>query len=264
MNGRPGFPEILRNRRWMRIADPFPHYVATDVFKPAVHFAVERAVRDVTLRGLSERPVRDRLSRSMPGYDAYGYNPYDGGMPEGLQLFFSRPWHDMLATVAGVPATGYVQGGLHYHAVGSASGFVHNDFTVGWFADVPPIHGLVPSRNDLCDYKSGKRRNADVAAFPMVRVASMIYFAGNGTWSDEDGGVTGLYRDNTDRVEEPAAIIPPMSNSLLLFEITPFSFHSFITNRTTTRSSVILFLHTGRKTAVARWGKEHLARWEEH
>lgn len=257
----PALATLLRNRRWVRITDPFPHYYACDVFKPDVHFAIERTIRDLVGCGYSEKPARGRLSRSMPGYDAYGYTPRDEDIPPSLQVFFSRAWHDMLASVTGVPATGHIQAGLHHHRIGSASGTVHNDFAASWFAEVPSAEGLIPSRAELCDFKTGKRFVEGIPLRRVVRAASMIYFAGNGTWCDGDGGGTGLYRSGKDPVDEPEAVIPPVNNSLVLFEITPHSFHSFITNTAKERNSVITFLHCEYDYATTRWGPNLLVEW---
>jgi len=262
MNVQPQVAALLQHRQWMRFTDPFPHIYAADVFRPDVHFAIEKGMNEVLARGLSETPATGRLSRSMPGYDAYGCGGFGNDMPAALQFFFSRPWHDLLAGACGVLSTGHIQGGLHHHRVGSASGQVHNDFVPGWFADQPRDDGLIPGRAELCDYKTGRRLADGVQTRRVVRAASMIYFAGNGTWSAGDGGSTGLYRRGADPIDAPAVEIPPVNNSLLLFEITPFSFHTFISNVGRERNSVILFLHADLDAAVARWGENRIGRWE--
>jgi hypothetical protein len=94
-----------------------------------------------------------------------------------------------------------------------------------------------------------------------VRAIAMIYYVGNAPWAPGDGGVTGLYFGPNDPVDRPAKVVPPINNSLLTFECTPKSFHSFISNRVHPRTCIVLWLHRHRADAILRWGEKTIIEW---
>lgn len=246
-NPRP-FSEVLQSRRWWRRCEPFPHVVARDVLREPVY-------REI-VQGFRELLDRDG-SGYLPGHDIYGRTltpEYDGP----LRLFASRPWHDMLARLLKVEATGHVNCGLHHHLAGSASGFPHNDLNPGWFPggddDGDGIRLAAPAQ---CEYISGRLSSSSGhPAVETVRAVAVIYYLDNPPWSPGDGGVTGLYRNASDPVDQPAAVVPPLNNSLLAFECSPFSYHGFISNRRHPRNSLVLWLHRPRPDVVRRWGEQ--------
>jgi 2OG-Fe(II) oxygenase superfamily len=249
--------ELLANRRWWRHSQPFPHFCARDVLKPEVYLAVEQAFRAVLARGLDEGVNPNRLSRSARGYDAYAYH-FPPNLSGPLALFLSSAWHKLLAAVAGVEATGDVDGGLHYHAVGSGSGRVHNDLNPGYFVAQPRTDGINPSRPAVCSYHRGSTRTR-AEVLRRVRAVAMIFYLANEPWRAGDGGETALYA-GVDR-RTPSALVPPINNSLVLFECTPYSYHTFVQNRRWPRSSIILWLHRTWSAAIGRWGKNSIVLW---
>ena len=48
-----------------------------------------------------------------------------------------------------------------------------------------------------------------------------LYYLANPRWEPGDGGSTGLFTSADDSIEAPSAEMPPINNSLLLFECTP-------------------------------------------
>jgi hypothetical protein len=246
--GRHDLADVLQSRRWWRRSEPFPHCVAFDVLRRPVYQEMVQGFREA---------LGGRGRGYLPGHDIHGRTltpSYDGP----LRLFTSRPWHDMLAGLFRLEATGHVNCGLHHHLVGSASGFPHNDLNPGWFpgeADADRIQLAEPA---FCDYQSGMLRSpSGHAAVETVRALAVIFYLDNPPWSPGDGGVTGLYRNASDSVSQPALVVPPISNSLLAFECTPFSFHGFISNRRHPRNSIVLWLHRPKQDVVQRWG-EHV------
>jgi Rps23 Pro-64 3,4-dihydroxylase Tpa1-like proline 4-hydroxylase len=89
----------------------------------------------------------------------------------------------------------------------------------------------------------------------------MLFYLGNPPWKPGDGGETGLYASGTDPVHAPAVAVPPRNNSLLAFACTPFSYHSFLSNRRTVRRTVSVVLHQRRADVVARWGAGAIIPW---
>lgn len=247
---------ILANRRWLRRLDPFPHYVVPDVFTPAVAEEISVAVAETVK---SENRVEH-----FGWYDAFGCNfLQDQEWP--IRLFMTPAWCDMLAAVAGVRRTRHINGGLHHHAVGSKSGFIHHDLNPVYFAEEEEGRdGIAMARHDLVDYTTGTTTQEGVTVTKEVRAVAMLYYTANEPWSPGDGGETGLYRRATDPVKRPAAKAPPLNNSMLIFRCTPHSYHTFLTNRSLERNSVIMWLHQTFDEAASHWGPGAPMAWKVH
>jgi hypothetical protein len=255
----PALGDVLHSRRWLRREDPFPHFVATDVFSPTFYRSLCEAFDHVFRHGFDDDRGAD-VWTGVRQYDAQGlqFPPWIEG---SLSVFVSRPWHDMIAALAGVQATGHVNSGLHHHAVGSASGAVHNDFNPGWFAEYGG-RNITVSREELCRYTTGEAAN-DVHVTETVRAVAVIFYLSNPPWAPGDGGETALYRTACDPATAPCAVVPPHGNSILVFECTPFSYHGFRTNVRSHRNSVIMWLHQSKQDAIARWGPR-VVPWTSH
>jgi hypothetical protein len=256
--------EILANKRWTRRDYPFPHFTAQNVFVKNIYQSLESAFQHILARGLG--PKRQdgvaRFSRNMSGYDAYGLS-FEPSFNGPLRVFLSRAWHDTLSAVAGVNATRDLSGGLHHHSAGSSSGSVHNDFNPGWFTDRHSPNGINVADSRVCDYNLGTLRQAGLKPRQCVRAVAMLFYLNNPPWSPGNGGETGLYCSNSDAVERPSAVIPPINNSILIFECTPYSYHTFLRSQSHPRNSVILWLHRPLAEVVRRWGEGKIVYWPQ-
>jgi hypothetical protein len=103
---------------------------------------------------------------------------------------------------------------------------------------------------------------ADARGVQMVRAASVIFYLNNPKWKPGDGGGTGLYRHWSDPVMFPAAVAPPLNNSFLAFECSPYSYHAFLANRQR-RDSIIVFLYRELEDFVQQWGVEGLSQYAD-
>lgn len=252
---QPPLEELLANRRWVRRAHPFPHVVAQNVFVPARYEELDAEFHRI------EQSHPEVFRRDMAGYDASGslLDPYRDGP---LGVFLSREWHDMLAALVGVgvDATGDVTGSLHHHEPGAASGWPHNDLNPGWFAGPAALPQEVRLTSDEpVDYHRGTSPPG-VAARETVRAVSLLFYLANPPWQPGDGGETGLYRSPHDH-GRPAVTVPPINNSLVLFECTPFSWHGFVSNHAKPRNSIVMWLHRTKDDAVNRWGEQSIVHW---
>jgi 2OG-Fe(II) oxygenase superfamily len=250
---------IFANRAWLRREWPFPHVTARNVFKSDFYNALALQLTEILDRGLSETPAGGRLSRNIAAYDAYGIgiSPRTSGPASTL---LSPAWRDMMCALFGIGPTPYVFAGVHYHAVGSKSGFVHNDFNPVWF---PRANGdrMQSSEAERCAYKTGAGPLKDPDKIEVVRAAVVILFVSNGKWRSGDGGETGLYSSSHAAVSEPSISYPPENNSLLAFECTPRSYHTFISNVRLPRMSLIMWIHRTMQEATEKFGADHLERW---
>jgi hypothetical protein len=238
----PVIPDILANRRWWRCQQPFPHYVAPRVFTQETYRALVTAFRATTAS------QRGYLAK----HDIHG-TTFGPALTGPLRLFASRPWHDMLAGLFGVAATGHVSGGTHYHERRSSNGFPHNDLNPGWFIDYSSPDGIILPQHDLCQYTTGATTSSETPR-RVIRAVAAIYYLGNPAWKPGDGGETGLYASASDPIDSPVARIAPRNNTLLAFECTPYSFHGFISNGAHPRTSIVMWLHRESSDVEARWG----------
>jgi hypothetical protein len=234
--------------------------VARNVFKPAFYLALERQLRAILGRGLSEVPSPGRLSRNIPGYDAYGIG-LDGSAPEPISVFVLEPWRDMMCGLFDIGPTPYVFGGVHHHAVGSGDGFIHNDFNPVFFPRASG-DGVRSPDQTVCAYKTGAGSLEPSEKAEVVRGAAMIFFLLNDGWQRGDGGETGLFPARDAKVSEPASCCSPENNSLIMFECTPHSFHAYLGKNRQPRTSIIMWIHRTREEAVERYGEASLERWK--
>jgi hypothetical protein len=245
--------EIVANRRWQKRLKPFPHILVRDLFIPSVAEEIDTAVRKV---------LEDERMAAIARYDASGWG-FRSDMDWPLRIFTTDAWRNLIAGVLGVETIPYVSGGIHHHDVGGESGKPHNDLNPVYFAETDPRDGVVTMRGDLVDLKSGETLHGSPEIRRTVRAVSILYYTANPPWRRGDGGATGLYRQRSDNVNSPAVFVPPLNNSLVAFECTPCSFHSFISNRVSERNSITMWLHRSDTMAVDRWSEYLLERWPE-
>jgi len=260
MHRTPPIKQVLTHRPWWRRSYPFPHIVAHDVFTENFYAQLCDAFNEILSLGFRDRQEGGRLSRSMLGYDAYGLT-FSTDYSGPFSLFMSREWHDLLAGLFKAKCTGHVSCGIHHHVTGSAHGWVHNDLNPAYFVDYPSDDGINLVRHDVCNYVHGNGSWVDVKPRVVIRSVAMMFYLCNAPWSPGDGGTTGLYLCKDDAVTKPAVVVPPFNNSLLLFECTPYSYHSFITNRRSPRNSVIMWLHREKACVLAQWGEGKIVEW---
>jgi hypothetical protein len=245
---------LLADRRWIRRNRPFPHFYARDVFTADFYRSLHREFERV------EREQPEVFLRNMTGYDAAGAS-IKHFLDSPLGVFASRQWHDLIARVVRVPATGDVNAGMHHHDPGGASGWPHNDLNPSWFAGPPPGPDEVCLEGtDGVGVVTGERPPGTPVR-DVVRAVSLLFYLGNPEWQPGDGGETGLFADAATAAAGPAVAVPPINNTMVFFECTPRSWHAFVSNRTKPRNSVVMWLHRTKDDAVRRWGDENIEYW---
>jgi 2OG-Fe(II) oxygenase superfamily len=237
---------LLDTTRWIYSTHPFPHVIAYDVFKPPVYGQLARAF-DSALESTDGRPY-------MEEHGIHGCT-IDQEIADHFYPLVTREWHDLLAAVLGIEATGHVALGLHHHRIGSQNGFPHNDLNPGWFIGEPAEGEVIASGSNI-GYTTGVLRvSTQRPVVETVRAASMLYYVCNPPWRRGDGGETGLYRSARDDIANPVVSVPPLNNSMLLFECTPLSFHGFVRNCRSPRNSIVMWLHQTKAQVSSTWGQ---------
>lgn len=246
--GIESLADALAQRRWIRRLRPFPHIVAYEVFRPTVYRRLENAFLEL-LEETAGRPY-------METHDIHG-RTVNQNVADRFNPLLTRSWHDLLARVLQIDATGHVAVGMHHHQTGSRHGFPHNDLNPGWFLGNPSPDRLAFAGPGI-DYTTGAVLDDSAPLdrpVETIRAASVLFYLANQEWEEGDGGVTGLYRSGGDDIERPVAFAPPLNNSLLMFECTPTSYHGFVMNRRKPRNSIIMWLHRSKQDVIDRWGE---------
>ena len=248
------FADLFAHRRWVRRTRPFPHVYARDVFVPEFY----QRLTSEWERIRRERP--ELLVRIAQGYSADGVRLAE--LREGpLAVFLSREWHDLVARVGGITASGDVEGSVHHHAPGAPFGWPHNDLNPAWFQGEAPGPGEVRVPDGTVDTKNGTRPEGVVARETIRGVAVLFYFANPG-WQPGDGGETAIYDHLSDGTTAPSmTLVPPLDNSMLLFEVTPRTWHTFAGNNTKDRNSVVMWVHRSKEDVEQRWGGDKIVPW---
>jgi LPS sulfotransferase NodH len=245
--------DVLASRRWWRCTTPFPHIRAENVFTPAVYEAMRDDFRKLLAEG--------QLHRDLPGYDASAVAITDGNVG-AFAVLASRAWHDLWAGLFGANCSGELNVTLHHHATGSESGIPHNDLNPAFFLEEDRnADGLILADPKRCNYRHGRPDAPDGVVERVRAVALLFYLANDENYGVGWGGETGLYRLGSDRVDRPEAAVPAVNNSLVAFECTPFSFHSFISNTYMERNCVAMWLHRPKADVVERWGERTIVGW---
>jgi hypothetical protein len=231
----------LKTRRWWSIDSPFQHFRATEIFDDHFYAELESSASKLIDRGLTKEFDPSRLSASLPNSPAYTWRlPRDVRHP--MAIFYSQHWHDLLANLTGIQASGDVLAAVHHHLPGHPDGHVHRDVAEHWFVDPARPGQVNPVNPEYCDHKTGQAP-AGTVVHPARRAATMIFYLSNERWTIGDGGETGLYLSGRDQVNRPAVQIPPTNNSMVVFANGPHAFHAQLATRRIARTSVVLWLY---------------------
>ncbi|MFE7313976.1 2OG-Fe(II) oxygenase [Streptomyces sp. NPDC057555] len=237
---------------WWGYRTPFRHWRASDVLNEASYQEVSSAFEAIlkTTDGQLEGP--HRLRKSSANYDAQ-ILPVNNDVAGLFSPLFSHEWIRSLHQFISVPETHRIDAALHSSLPGSRTGWIHTDFCSGWFDETIASDDLVFASRATCDYFTGRLVDRSATPKEYIRAATMIYYLCNDDWSKGDGGETALYGAAKQRDRTTVGLVPPLNNTLLLFECSPHSYHRFITNKRRRRNSIILWLHTTVEGAESRW-----------
>jgi hypothetical protein len=255
----PDLSKLIVNRRWVKQRHPFAFMRAQNVFTQPFYESLAAQFEAFLAKGFGNA-ANYQFGFGTSHYQARSLY-VDSRLDGPLSVFLSREWHDMLAELFGIDATRDIQLEMHHHPRANGSGWPHNDLNPGWFCDAPKADGITVGNRESCTYGTGKPLRSTTPPRETVRAVAVLFYLANPPWAKGDGGETGLYVSPQDGVENPTVAIPPINNSLLAFECTPYSYHSFIHNRKNPRNSIIMWLHRPKEEVLARWGNHSIVYW---
>jgi hypothetical protein len=242
----------IKSRRWIVRRSPFKHMIVHDLFEASVLERLKASFRERVQDGGARR---SRIAN----YDATVL-PLNDTDRISLAPFLDFEWLRLISKAMGVDPCFEVDGALHSHPSGSRSGWIHNDYNPGWFARSANDREVYLNSSDVCDYKTGKTPPSSGSPVRRMRYLTLIYYLENPPWVLGMGGETGIYLSQRQPVDQADVFVPPRENTLLVFECTPHSWHSF---RTTgfRRNSLTLWLHRDFEQAKQQWPHHEPVYW---
>jgi hypothetical protein len=239
---------VLKNRRWVLRRRPFNHITARHVFVDEVYQQLAQVFDDYV--GPAPRVVYNSKHDFLSAPISFPVDPR-------LSPLFSVDLLKVFADTFGVPTLNFVTGGVHRHDPDSRHGFPHNDIQPEILEETYAGPGLLGevAEQGFGDHVLG-------ASGQSVRAVAIIFFVNNEPWQRGDGGGTGLYEHWSQSTADPFTQVPPYSNSIFAFECTPYSYHSFISNKKQ-RNSFIFFLYRSLENYLAQWGEDGLTQFAD-
>ncbi len=236
---------------WTQCRAPFLHIYAPEVFAPETYHRLSHAFEIIVHNTIAGTVDGLKMKKTNPNYDALVL-AMNRDLSSQFAPLFTEEWKNCLAEVFDLPLTTRIDAALHHVPRGGSSGWLHTDLCSGWFLPSNSAETLVFPDRSGCDYFTGAPRRQGVHPEEFVRTVSMIYYLNNDGWIEGDGGETGLYSTSRSDVG-PGKAVPPKSNTLVIFECSPHSFHRLIANPGRDRNSIVAWFHTTPEFAEARW-----------
>ena len=245
-----GMMEVIQNRKWLVKRSPYKHAIVTDL--------LEKQQLALLTENFRRRISSNAAASKVNNYDA-NIVPLKSVDRGAFAPFLDVEWLQLIARAMGLRATLEIDGALHSHPPGSRSGWVHNDYNPGWFGRAATPDGMYLN-DDECNYRTGKVRFDEVRPIRRMRYLTFIFYLDNPVWQPGMGGETGIYFSESQSVDRADVFVPPLNNTMLLFECGPHSWHAF---RTTSfqRNSIILWLHRDFDEARQQWPHHDPVNW---
>jgi len=242
----------IKNKRWIVNLHPFKHIVVQNLFEDDIY---ERLRAEFSKRMMNTESKRT-IARN---YDAT-ILPFTGADKANFAPLLDPEWLRLISNAMQLDTRLEVDGALHSHPPGSRSGWIHNDYNPGWFARAAERDEIYLSSTDGCDYKSGKVTTGNATPVERMRYLTLLYYVNNPRWVEGMGGETGIYMSQRRSIDSADRFVAPLNNSLLLFECTPHSWHSFRTG-SFARNSITLWLHREFDQAKRQWPHHEPVYW---
>lgn len=229
-------------------SDPFHYVVIEDAFEPMLAEGLSFLFREliVDARGIGKVGEVGELI-----YDALNFTPrLDHLRHTSMSVFTSPQLRRFVVELFNIRLDENMIIGMHRHNPGSRPGWAHTDFAVVSFPNVPPnVDGNRLFYDGCgCNY-SDDSRDRQPDSIKTARAIACLYYTANADWLPGMAGETGIYADLGKRLVHR---VPPRNNSLLIFEISPISYHAFMGASKVQRNCYIWWYHSEPKYLLER------------
>lgn len=214
---------------------PFKYYILRDVFNESIYKSI---VKNCILSTINT-PVYADVEGSATQYTARLQSILNNSMGHGCDFFTSSIWQNFNAEIFNLILTKYIALSFHVHDAPGKKGWIHADFNVCSFSRIPDGADYQLTDIDYCS-------DADDGFVKVMRSAAFLYYFNNHSdfINAGDGGT-----DIFDHNKKLCRTVNATNNSLLCFEVTPESYHSFA-GSTYQRSALVGWLHSTPVKAI--------------
>ncbi|MBT4964386.1 MAG: 2OG-Fe(II) oxygenase [Francisellaceae bacterium] len=240
---------VIKNTSKKIENEPFRHIKLENFFKENFYSQVCEAFQKLKSRGLSPHRCNERLSH-MGKYDCYSLENLEK-YRYPLDFFTSNAWKGYFSQLFDIPLTTGQVTSIHHHLVGSKTGWNHTDFNVVNMFDPSKQNNINSKYNNEITYFAIKGKKYPDYIRQAIRSIAVIFYFNNDDWHFGDGGETALYKGANPL--NPVKLIPPRSNCIFAYEVSPNSYHRFIKNQVSERNSIICWYHSEIKTKLQRF-----------
>jgi hypothetical protein len=221
------------------ISEPYNHVIIKNLLKKDIYDKM--CVKFYEYIARAPKP-HGKIGSTNLTYDAFIYSVTEQDCVDGYEFFASEEWKDFVSKIFKLQLNQHIAYSLHYHHTPSQSGYVHADLSLCSVIDDPTRKIKITGDCLYADDSSNVQPHTNKT---MRTVACLYYFNNDvDNWKESDGGGTGIYSsyDLASLVKQ----VPPINNSLFMFEIGAKSFHAFI-GANFDRSAMVQWFHSNPK-----------------
>jgi 2OG-Fe(II) oxygenase superfamily len=228
---------------------PFRHIIIDDFLPSDANTALREQFDQILSRSVSEKKDLSRfVRREMYDVDIFWPQPR---LDDAHRYFFSLRYFEMLRKFLKAPISNDTILMYHHHDENKEDNYIHNDYLGGFFMEDSLQNDINPWYFQCTHSAPPQSENK---SRKMMRSAAAIYYL-NENWDEKQRGETGLFWKNDPRFL--AKKIAPLNNRLLVFEVTPFSWHNFMKNNMPSRNSIAQWFFISENDANKRFPNEH-------
>ncbi len=221
---------------------PYNHVVLRHVFNKETYLHLRDLVQKYKNKGQRIGQVGHEERHF---YQARNYSPTATELQEmKCSILISKSLRNFIIGFFDTIVNDYIAVGIHTHKSGSPSGWAHSDLNIVSFKkDLAAF-----DETSLKLWERGSCSYADDSAYNQphtiktARHIACIYYVDNQPWQLGDGGETAIYSEYENDIPIFSKI-PPLNNTMLIFEINPVSSHGFLQTKKE-RNSIIWWYHT--------------------
>ena len=195
--------------------------------------------------------LRDKLRR-FPHYDC-DVLCIDPKNKHPFNFVYSLEWKNFISNIfPDIPITNNIMAEIQHNHIGSKDGWIHNDYDASHFVNDPVNNGINPWYYQ-CPYR---QEEPNENLITNVRSIAVIYYLNDQeNWKEGDGGETALFDEGRNiPLSDYIMKTNPVPNRLFVYEINPFSFHSFLSNKKFERTTIMMWYHTSAEDTNKRYG----------
>ncbi|QDV23536.1 2OG-Fe(II) oxygenase family protein [Aureliella helgolandensis] len=245
---------VCRDARITLGSYPFNHMVIENVFPAALASNLGLLFKELITQA---KPIGKVGEVGELKYDALNFTPMLSHVQQtSIAAFVSTEFREFTASSFSIRLDENVMIGMHRHNAPSKPGWPHTDFAVVSFPNIAPNYqGMrLFQAGCQCNY-SDDTRDRQPQAIKTARAVACLYYCANPPWQPGAGGETGLYAELGKRLVQR---IPPTNNSLLIFEVSPVSYHAYLGSRLAQRNAYVWWYHASPNYLLARY-QSHVA-----